>query len=343
MTSDAKNLPPWQKLFGQFGRKAVRASEQAGVVAEKDNSDKDRASGFLTGAAALDDYFFPQELTGGACPYVPGQEREIAWHAAAEACDTERVHLIWSIDQDRIWYLAARSSEFASKPHSWCPFGSLLPGKAGARPAPVCYVHYTDEAAVMMTITDDGLQIHRGTTSVVRAKAERTALGGTPVLTLEPDMITKLTPTAWHSISLLEDRMRRSLTALLVLSGLALASLAFIVWLVAAMVIMNDEVRFDEVQIRSQQKTTELLSMAEQSRSSLIRGQITQLAELNDKLIALGGWLKFYQIKDGRTRWRALVPPSVTGDRINDLGGKMLTTQERGILIGTDNDPVIKK
>src|SRR6202012_5949472 len=64
------------------------------------------------------DFYFPPDLIGGTCPRIAGEEEEIVWNAAAEACDTERVHVIWRSVGNRIWYLAVRSSDLASHPNT---------------------------------------------------------------------------------------------------------------------------------------------------------------------------------------------------------------------------------
>lgn len=303
------------------------------------------ASSFFGGHSALDEYYFPTELVGGVCPRVRGQEREIAWHVAAEACDSERVHMVWHATDDKVWYLAARSAEFAAKSFTWCPFASLLPGMKNAASAPVCYTYYSDEAATMMTVTVDSLQIHRGTASVVRAKAERMVreLGGAKLVELDPEMIAKLAPVAWYSISLFEDRARRLLTGAMVLSGLGCALVAFLIWLSASFSIMSQHRALEETQARTQQKTMELMASVEKLRASVMRDQIARFTDLNEGLVQVGGWLKFYQVRNNFVRWRAMTPVSVTGDRIKELNAKLLETTEQGVLIGTDLNPADKK
>jgi hypothetical protein len=330
----------------QGAKQAANNFESAAAAADSKNAETGATNtGFFGGAAALNEYFFPAELTGGVCPRVIGQEREIAWHAAAEACDTERVHMVWSVADDKVWYLAARSSDFASHTHTWCPFVSLLPGKNDAKDTPICYTYYSDEAAVMMTVTADSLQIHRGTTAVVRAKAERMAreLGIANTIALDPDVIMKLAPVGWHSVSLFEDRVRRILTMLVVFAGLAFASIAFFIWLFASLGIMQQHRQLDDIQQRTQQKTMELMEGVERMRASVLREQVAKFAELNEGLVQVGGWMKFYQIKQNKVRWRATVPPSVTGEKIREFGAKLLTTSDQGISIGTDTDPVVKR
>ncbi|MGB4100463.1 MAG: hypothetical protein WBK91_00940 [Alphaproteobacteria bacterium] len=302
-------------------------------------------SSFFGGHAAFGDFYFPGELVGGACPRVRGQEREIAWNVAAEACDSERVHMVWHATDDKVWYLAARAAEFSARSFTWCPFASLLPGMKDAVPAPVCYTYYSDEAATMMTVTADSLQIHRGTASVVRAKAERMVreLGGAKLVELDPDMIVKLTPVAWYSISLFEDRARRLLTSAMVLSGLACAGVAFLIWISASFSIMSQRRALEVTQDLTQQKTMELMTSVERLRASVMRDQIARFTDLNEGLVQVGGWLKFYQIRNNVVRWRAVAPASVTGERIKELGAKHLVTNEQGVLIGTDMNPADKR
>jgi len=343
-----KRVPLIQKILQLVsGAKKIAASVEtaAATVDREQSTDAMRRSGFFGGAAALEEYYFPGELTGGVCPRIVGQEREIAWNAAAEACDTERVHLVWSVSDDKVWYLAARSSEFAAHPHTWCPFTSLLPGMSDAQPAPVCYAYYSDEAAIMLTVTEDSLQVHRGTTAVVRAKVERTLrdLGGGSVVTLDSNVIMKLMPVAWYSISLFEDRLRRILTMMVVFGGLSCALIAFTVWLVASLVILQHHRQLDDVQERTVQKTTALMETVDKLRASTLREQMARFAELNEGLVQVGGWMKFYQIKGDKVRWRALVPPSVTGEKIRELNGKLLSSNETGTVIGTDTNPAVKK
>lgn len=285
---------------------------------------------------ALGEYHFPPELIGGCCPRVAGEEQEIIWNAAAEAADTERVHLVWHAVGDKIWYLAIRSDQLASHPNTWCPFASLLPGVKDAMAPPVCYTYYSDEAATMMTLTSDSLQIHRGTSSVVRAKAERTAraLGDAPIIELVPERIEKLTPVPWYSLSLFEERARRILAGVSVIGAIGVAGLALVIWFFAGMAMVSAHVDMKEARQRSEEKSLQLLRQAQTMRASPMREQLAQFADLNDGLLALDAMLEIYQIKDRKTLWRAYVPPNVTSDRITEIGGKMLDNAPQGVMIG---------
>lgn len=312
----------------------------AAPVSKKAKSFFDSSSSLakvLTGAPGMmGEFYFPSELIGGTCPRIVGEEEEIVWNAAAEACDSERIHVVWQSVENKIWYLAVRSGELASHPNTWCPFTALLPGMKNAKTPPVCYTYYGDDIAMMMLLSPDSLQIYRGTSLVVRAKAERSAreMGDAPVIELVPDKIMELNAIPWYSVSLFEDRARRILSAVAVFSGLALAGVSFFVWLIASMSLIGSKHDLTRTMDQTQSKTTELMRTVEKLRSSPMREQLASFADLNDNLLAVNGYLQVYEIRDGKPRWRAIVPPNVTADRINEMGGKNIETNASGVVIG---------
>jgi hypothetical protein len=336
-------------LGDAFKRSAGRFGVDVDKLLSGSQSGGDRPSGenmnslsraLIGTPGTLGDFYFPSELIGGCCPHIPGEEEEIVWNAAAESCDSERIHVAWQVSGSHIWYLAIRSSELGSHPGSWCPFSSLLPGMKDATPSPVCYTYYSDEAATMMTVAPDGLQIYRGMSSVVRAKAERTSreLNNAPIIELNPDQILKLTPVPWYSMSLFEDRARRIFAAVAVATAIGVTALAFVIWLLTTMVIITNRASLDEARARTAAKTMDLMRQVGDLRTSPMREQLAHFADTNDGLLAINGFLDVYEIKDGKTRWHATVPPNVTADRINELGGKTIDTTPDGVGIGNANE-----
>lgn len=294
----------------------------------------------LGSVATVADYHFPVDLIGGCCPRVVGNEQDIVWNAAAEAVDTERVHVIWQAQGDKVWYLAVRSSDMSSHPNTWCPFASLLPGMKDSAALPAIYTYYSDESATMMTVLPDGLQIHRGTSSVVRAKAERVSreLDNAPVVELVPDRIEKLSPVPWYSLSLFEERARRILATMAVGSSVIFAAIAVIIWFAAAMATVTAHADIEEIKQRSEQKSLELLKLVQAQRASPMREQLAKFADINDGLLALNGYLEVYQIQKNKPIWRAVLPANVTSDRINELGAKTLDANDLGVIVGNSKD-----
>ena len=316
-------------------------STGAPVLAEDTIDTKSSIAKALMGKIGVfGDFYFPPDVIAGCCPRVIGEEENIVWNAAAEACDTERVHIVWQSSESKIWYLAVRSSALASHQGSWCPFASLLPDMKDAVKSPVCYTYFSEETATMMAITADSLQIFRGTSLVVRAKAERTAreMGDAPIIELVPDKILALTPVPWYSASLFEDRARRILAATAVFGALILAGISFMVWLSASMTLLATRHDLTATQERTTNKTMELMRTVEKLRTSRMREQLSDFANLNDGLLAINGFLEVYEIKGNKARWRAIVPANVTADRITELSGKTIEIVPAGIAIGNNNE-----
>ncbi len=291
--------------------------------------------------SVVGDYHFPVDIIGGCCPRVVGSEQEIVWNAAAEAADTERIHIVWQAKGDRIWYLVVRSTDMGSHPNTWCPFASCLPGMKDSIDPPVIYTYFSDESATMMTVLKEGLQIHRGTSSVVRAKAERMSreLDNAPVIEMIPDRIAKLAPVSWFSLSLFEERSRRVLATISVFAAMIVLSLAVIVWFFATMSAMSSNSNLHEIQARSEEKAVQLLHAVQAQRASPMREQLAKFADINDGLLSLNGYLDIYQITNNKVLWRAIVPENVTSNRINDLGGQTLEAGgELGVVIGNSRD-----
>ncbi len=322
-----------------LGRKEEVGSAQSasGDIASESSSSLLQA---LTGPVGdIGEFYFPPDLIGGICPRVAGKEEEIVWNAAAEACDSERVHVVWQSFGNCIWYLAVRSADLASHINSWCPLAALLPTARDAENLPLCYTYFGEEMAVLMVVTVEELHIFRGTAAVVRAKAERTVRElGDKARTINVDLfrIGQMTPVPWYSASLFEDRARRILSTVSVLASLLIVGMSFLVWLSASMAMIAARHDLASALEHTQVKTMTLLRNAEGLRSSPLREQISKFLNVNDGLLSLNGFLTVYDIKEQTTRWRAIVPPSATADRISAMGGKNIESNDQGVVIGND-------
>src|SRR5262249_12182547 len=158
--------------------------------------------------------------------------------------------------------------------------------------------------------------------------------GDAPVIELVPDRIMRLTPVPWYSLSLFEDRARRVLAAFSVITALGLAGLAFVVWLLAFMSVISARHDLAQAQIRTRDKTMQLVATIERLRVSRMRDQLAKFMDLNDGLLNINGLLEIYEIKNNKPRWRAVLPSNVTADRISELQGKTIETTPQGVAVG---------
>jgi hypothetical protein len=300
----------------------------------------------LVGTAdeAIQTYYFPPEMIGGSCPFVKGEEEALAWNAASEACGSERIHFVWQADGERLWYLAVRSSDLASSSNTWCPFASVLPGMPDAQPSPVIYTYFSDEAAVLMAVDRDSLQVIRGSPSVIKAKAERLQRETkAKIHDLVPDVIVNLKARLWDSLSLLENRARRFFAMISVLSAIAVTLISAFIWFSASLAQLAYRVDLSELQTRSRKALLELEQTAMQLRTSDMREQIATFNRLNESMISLQGWLKLYYMKGGEVKWWAVVPENLTSNRIQEIGGQTIESTPEGLVIANSAKAVIRK
>lgn len=283
--------------------------------------------------------YFPAEIVGGCSPLVTGQEDEMAWQAGAEAVDSERLHFVWSAYNETLWYLAVRSADLSSHVGTWCPFAALLPGMPGALEMPVVYVYADDEAATMMTVAPNMLQVHRGAAMVIQAKAEKMArdLGGAKIVAISAETASQLEPVSWKSQSRMEDRARRFLATAAVFIGLLISMAAFVVWILASVATMAVRSDVTTAQANAAQAGQQLLAQASGLRVSTLRVQVSKFVEVNDALLRIGGWLKQYKISGSSVVWTAVLPPGVTAEKITELGGRTKEVTDEGTIIEGSN------
>jgi len=271
----------------------------------------------------------PAEVVSGTCPRIPGKEEEMVWHAASEACDSERVSFVWSVDQGCVYFIAVRSADLVSAPGTWCPLAALLPGMPDARPGLACYLLEAPEESVLMVVGNGFIRVVRGSLAVMRSKAEREAasLGGVEIVRLAAIM-GSLRPVAWRSLGLLDDRARRVAGRALVLSGVSAAVLSVGAWWAAMASFAVQEARHDLVRQEAATATARVVEQAAALVSSQARSELGALVGLNQDMIELGGVLERYEIADGQVSWTAVVPPSTTADRIQAMGARTLEVRD---------------
>jgi len=283
--------------------------------------------------------FFPGDLVGGFCPRAPGDEARLVWTAATEACGSERVVVAWRSVGDCIWYLAAKAEDLASHANSWCPLAALLPSEKDKAALPVCYTHYGtyfgEDIAILMVVKPSDLRIYRSTPVIIRAKAERTAreLGeSTKIIDIDFARIEQMTPVPWRSMSLFEDRARRILSVFSVFVSLAVAAVAFVVWLYAQVDILS----LTRAKDRAAARSTGIVAQAEDLRISPMRRELKNFLDVNEGVLSLDGYLSVYEIKDGAPRWRASVPSGTDAAKLAAFHGHIIEVGDAALLIGNE-------
>ena len=74
------------------------------------------------------DVYTPDSVIAAALPIGGENPREVAYNNAAYALDREDVHIIYSVEKDMVYYIAAASEDFAGHLSAVTPLAAALPG-----------------------------------------------------------------------------------------------------------------------------------------------------------------------------------------------------------------------
>jgi len=248
----------------------------------------------------------PQELIGGMIPHVPGTEEEAVWNAASQACSTEKVNFVYSVDAGRVWYLACPSSALASSPDSWCPLAAALPGHSEYWDQETVYLYEQEGLASALRWDPEThrMQVFLGASRTILPRIQSMDAN---FVTINAD-IADIVP--WRNKGLKTEKLARATVRTLFLSGL------FIFFVAASFLIFNFfSINYMERDLVSVKKETdkaaeEIMFSALKLVQSDTGKHLAGIQKLLDDLAKVGGTLTKYEVKKGKIVWEALVPPA---------------------------------
>jgi hypothetical protein len=248
--------------------------------------------------------FLPSELVGGSLPYVPGTEDEAVWNAAAQACSTEKVHYLYSIDGNKIWYLACSSSMLASNPDSWCPLAAALPGNSEFWDKETVYLYEQEGLASALRWDPETarMQIYLGP---ARSILPRIQSMDANFVTVNP-RVADVVP--WKNRQLRTEQLARASARMLLVAGILLN-----LGLLASMAVQYIAINFidrqlEKVKADTETASTDLMIQALQASQNDVSRHLVRVQRLLDDLEKIDGTLVRYQVKSGKLEWEALVP-----------------------------------
>jgi hypothetical protein len=260
--------------------------------------------------------YLPGDLVGGSIPQVPGMEDEGVWNAASQACGTERVHFVYSVEEGRCWYLACPSTSMASNPDSWCPLAAALPGNSEYWDRQTVYLYEQEGmASALRWDPETGrMQVFLG---AARTLLPRIQSMDANFVTLNPD-VAQVVP--WKNRQLRTELLGRATARSLLFAGLLINFIAIAI-LVFQIVATNFVSRdLDKVRQDTEAATSQLMMNAYSALQSEPIKHMVRIQQLLDSLSRIDGTLVEYQLDKGRVTWEALVPASF-GTCTGDLAG----------------------
>ncbi len=248
--------------------------------------------------------YLPSELIGGSIPFIAGTEEEAVWNAASQACATEKVHYVYTVEDNKIWYLACPSSALASSPDSWCPLAAALPGNSEYWDRETVYMYEQEgiAAALRWDHETNRLQIYLGASRTILPRIQSMEAN---FVTINPQ-VAQIVP--WRNRQLMTERLSRATARMLLVSGV-LTSIVLLT-IMGAQYVMTTLVdrKLESVREASENASMDIMMKAGQSTQSEVLKGIIRLQELLDDLSKIDGTLVKYQVKQGgAVEWEALV------------------------------------
>lgn len=249
--------------------------------------------------------FLPTELIGGGIPYVPGMEDEAVWNAACQACATEKVHYVYTVEGNRVWYLACPSSSLASAPDSWCPLASALPGNSEFWDKESVYIYEKDGLASALRWDQETgrMQIFFGAARTILPRIQSMEAN---FITINP-LIADIVP--WTNRQLRSEQLARGAARMLVVSGI-LVNILLLGFMAIQYVMINfTDRQLEKVQEETESASMQLLTKASELSQNEVMKHTVRVQQLLDDLSKIDGTLVRYEvIKGGKLEWEVLVP-----------------------------------
>lgn len=248
--------------------------------------------------------YLPSELVGGSIPYVPGTEESGVWNAASQACSTEKVHFLYSIEGTRVWYLACPSTALASSPDSWCPLAAALPGNTEFWDKETVYLYEQEglASALRWDPETNRMQIFLGAARTILPRIQSMDAN---FVTINPQ-VAGVVP--WHNRQMMTEKLSRATARMLLISGV-LVSLV-ILGVMATQYIMTNFIdrQLSKVASDTESASLDLMMKAGQVAQNDVSRHLVRVQQLLDDLSKIDGTLVRYEVKAGAVEWEALVP-----------------------------------
>lgn len=262
--------------------------------------------------------FLPQELIGGSIPHIPGTEEEAVWNAASQACGTEKVHFVYSVEDQRIWYLACPSASLSSAPDSWCPLSAALPGNSEYWDRETVYIYEQEGMASALRWDPDThrMQVFLGASRTLLPRIQSMDAN---FVTINPE-IADIVP--WRNRTLKTELLSRAAARTLLFVGIAINLI--ILAILAFQFIFTNTLQRDLAKVKqeTERASQQLMINAYNALQSDTIKHIVRIQEILDELQTIDGTLVKYEVEGSKVNWEALVPPAY-GQGVGTIRGQV--------------------
>lgn len=244
-----------------------------------------------------------------------GLDARVAWETACGHCKTAFVAFVASQAGEHLYVLAAPADEVT--PGTWCPFASVLPVQPILKT--VAYSFTTSaHQTVLVLQPDEAPLLYSGSAGNVARAVEKF---GVEIEVLDAERLEQVTP--WTIQNLAEEKFVLDAGGQVTRRSLQLAVASFTVTMVSALVCLVMAALSSAATEAASRRAEGLVQEARNLASNDVALQLARLDGLDRALLQSGGLLMSYKAaRNSPVVWQARLPRTVTGDVIEELGGR---------------------
>lgn len=267
------------------------------------------------------DVFTPDSIIAAAVPFGNEDPREAAYNNAAYALDRDDVHLLASVENKKVFYIAAASEDFSAHMNAVTPLAAALPGMKGHQ-GDGAYIAISESGYSVVVRKGDELFSYVGDRQSVDA-----FIASHDVPTYSANDAAAL---PWEGFRMGGIKRAEKIAKTTIFMGFTMALLSFVTWIGFASWSSSIQSEIDD---RAQKVQTGINTSVSKLKNISTQPVLTDIYAMQ-KIIAMtanaGGYPNYFKIEKGETSWKVELPTYVLNDYIEQFG--------KGLTLKRDTD-----
>ncbi len=272
------------------------------------------------------DVFTPDSIIAAAVPYGSQDPREAAYNNAAYALDRDDVHMLASVDNKKVFYIAAASEDFAAHMNAVTPLAASLPGMKGHQ-GDGAYLAISESGYAVVLRKGEELYSYVGDRQSVDA-----FIASHDVPTFGANDAAAL---PWEGFRLGAVQRAEKVARRTIMTGFVLAILSFATWIGFATLSANIDAEVDAKRMEAQKSIDSAVSQLKNISTQPVIQDIYAMQRIIALTSNAGGFVNFFKIEKDEITWRVELPTYVLNDYIEQLGTGLTLKRDadKGILV----------
>lgn len=272
------------------------------------------------------DIFTPDSIIAAAVPYGSEDPREAAYNNAAYALDRDDVHLIASIENKKVFYIAAASEDFASHMNAVTPLAAGLPGMKGHQ-GDGAYIAISESGYAVVVRKGDELFSYVGDRQSVDA-----FIASHDVPTYSSNDAAAV---PWEGFRTGIVRRAQAMARNTIFLGAFICIIALMAWMGFASIGNNMSEEAEKIAEDNLQEVSQSVEKLKAFTSQPVIKDIYRMNDIIGKATNYGGVISYFKLEKGEVTWKVEMPTYTPNKYLEQMGKDYTVTKDdqRNVLI----------